>query len=96
MVVGTIFFIISLILMGILFFVFWIITLVDAIKRKFGKENEKLIWILVIVLTGVIGSLIYYFVVYKQDKTKTLKWFWWTALILFILLIVSFISLFFV
>ena len=89
-VLGAVFFI-PLVLMGILFFVFWLITLIDAITRKFKEGYEKILWVLVIILTGIIGSLIYYFVVYRKDKIKTMKWFWWILLILFVLFMASFI-----
>lgn len=49
-------------------FVFWILMLVDAAKRNFKQENDKLMWVLIIVLTGIIGSTIYYYVVKKPDK----------------------------
>lgn len=43
-------------------FVFWIIMLLDAIKvpdeRSF-KSGNRLVWVLVIVLAGWIGALIY-------------------------------------
>ncbi len=84
-----------LFLIGILFFVFWIIMLVDAATRKFKNDTDKVIWILVIVLTGIIGALIYYFVVYNKDKTKSIKWFWITLLILVILLVLLAIFIFF-
>jgi hypothetical protein len=51
---------------GILSVVFWIFMLVDAIQRKYDTENEKVTWIIVIVLTGIIGALIYYFMVKKK------------------------------
>ena len=41
---------------------FWIWMLVDCAGKKFQGDNEKLIWILVIVLAGGIGALVYYFV----------------------------------
>lgn len=47
----------GLVLMG-----FWIWMLVDCAQRDFPGDNDKLIWILVIVLTGGIGALIYYFI----------------------------------
>jgi hypothetical protein len=47
--------------------VFWILMLVDCVKRKFKEESEKIIWILVLVFTGIIGALIYYFIV-KNKK----------------------------
>jgi hypothetical protein len=54
--------------LSILSFVFWIMMLVDSIKRKFKRSDERLIWVIVIVLTGIIGSLIYYFVVKRNAK----------------------------
>jgi hypothetical protein len=81
-------FVIPLILMLILLFVFWIIILVDSIKRKFKGDSEKVVWILVIILTGFIGALIYYFVIYINDKKKSIKWLWITLLVLFVFFIV--------
>jgi hypothetical protein len=46
--------------------VLWVVALVDVLKREFPGENEKLIWILVVILTGWIGALIYWFV--GRDK----------------------------
>ncbi|MBM3232530.1 PLDc_N domain-containing protein [Candidatus Pacearchaeota archaeon] len=46
----------------------WIWMLVDCIKRKFKKEDEKIIWLLVIILVQVIGAIIYYFVIKREDK----------------------------
>ena len=48
-------------------FVLWIIMLVDAAQRtNWENENDKTVWILIIVLTGGIGALIYYFMVRKK------------------------------
>lgn len=38
---------------------FWIWMLVDCARREFDGPNDKLIWILVIVLAGALGALIY-------------------------------------
>ncbi|MBU1111416.1 MAG: PLDc N-terminal domain-containing protein [archaeon] len=48
--------------------VFWIMMIVDAAQRKFKKEDEKVIWILVLAFAGVIGALIYYIVIKSKDK----------------------------
>ena len=85
-----VFFVIPLVLMAILFFVFWIIMLIDAATRKFKGESDKVVWVLVIVLVGIVGALIYYFVVYMKDRQKSIRWFWWTLLglvILFLLIL---------
>ncbi len=90
MVVGFLVFLFLLpfFLVGALLFVFWILMLVDAASRKFKNDTDKVVWILVIILTGLIGALIYYFVVYYKDEKKSMKWFWITLLVLFIILIV--------
>jgi hypothetical protein len=71
-------------LIGALFFAFWIIILIDAATRKFKEDSEKIVWIIIIVFTGIIGALIYYFVIYINYKS--LKWFWIILLILAILI----------
>tara|TARA_B100000315_G_C14074590_1_gene362121 strand:- start:124 stop:459 length:336 start_codon:yes stop_codon:yes gene_type:complete len=54
---------------GLAVFVFWLIMLVDAIKYQ---EEEKLMWVLLIVFLGIIGALVYYFVE-KRKRKKTLR-----------------------
>ena len=48
-------------LVSFLFLGFWIWMLVDCIKNEPEEGNDKIIWILVIALTGWIGALIYFF-----------------------------------
>jgi len=55
---------------AILLFIFWIFMLVDSIKRKYRSENDKIVWVLVIIFTGFIGAIIYYFAVKVDDKKK--------------------------
>ncbi|MEY4386092.1 MAG: hypothetical protein RLY20_1375 [Verrucomicrobiota bacterium] len=49
---------------------FWIWMLVDCATKESGQGNDKIIWILVIVLTGWIGALIYFFVRRPQRKRE--------------------------
>lgn len=73
-------FVLPLILIGALAFVFWLIMLVDAATRKFKDSTDKIVWILVVIFVTFIGALIYYFVIYIKDKSKSIKWLWWTLL----------------
>jgi hypothetical protein len=41
---------------------FWIWMIVDCATKEPSEGNDKLIWLLVIVLAGVVGAIIYYFV----------------------------------
>ena len=45
--------------LGVLATVFWIWMLVDCATKEPSQGNDKLVWILVIVLTHWIGALIY-------------------------------------
>jgi TctA family transporter len=49
-------------------FVLWIVMLIDVIQRKFENDNDRILWVLVVVLTGMIGAAIYYLVVKSKDK----------------------------
>ena len=56
--------------LAILALVLWIWALIDAIQNPALSSNERLIWILVIVLTSWIGALIY-LVVGRKRRTAT-------------------------
>jgi len=60
---------------GIFLFVVWIIMLVDCVKRDNSEfpnagESTKTMWLLIIILTGGVGAIIYYFVVRKKMPRK--------------------------
>ena len=42
-----------------------IIALVDILRSEF-EGNNKLIWVLVILLTWILGAILYYFIGRKQ------------------------------
>jgi nitrate reductase gamma subunit len=42
--------------------VFWIWMLIDCAMKESSEGNDKLIWILVILLTHLLGALVYYLV----------------------------------
>lgn len=53
----------------------WIWMLIDVIQRKDEEfpnktDNEKLLWLLIVLLAGWIGSIVYYFMVYKKIERK--------------------------
>ncbi|MEK6945657.1 MAG: PLDc N-terminal domain-containing protein [Nanoarchaeota archaeon] len=77
-------FLMPLILIGALLFVFWLIMLIDSITRKFKDGSQKIVWVLVNILLGFLGALIYYFAVFIRDKGRSIKWLWWSLLIVFL------------
>ena len=48
--------------------VLWIWMLIDCVTKEPSEGNDKLIWVLIIVLTGWIGALIYLLVRRPQRK----------------------------
>jgi prolipoprotein diacylglyceryltransferase len=69
MVFSLILFLVLLIVaVVVLAFIFWIWMIVDCAKRSFKNENDKVVWILVIVLLQILGAIIYYFAVKISKK----------------------------
>ena len=54
-------------LLGILCFIFWLWMLVDCLKNPRLHGNEKLIWVLVVIILPFIGSLLYFFIAKEQS-----------------------------
>ncbi len=62
LIVFQIIFFLGFMIFGAFGFAFWIWMLVDCLKFESSEGNDKIIWVLVLVLTNWIGALIYFFV----------------------------------
>jgi len=49
-------------LITLLGFVFWLWMLIHAITNKGLSDGEKILWVLVIILLPLVGSIIYFFI----------------------------------
>ena len=58
---------------GMVGLVFWIWMLVDCLTKEPSEGNDKIIWVLVIVLLSWLGALIYLFVRRPQRIQQTGK-----------------------
>jgi len=56
-----------LVLLGIFLIAFPIWAIVDVIRSDFKQPDNKLLWVLLIIVLPLIGSVIYY---YMRDKQK--------------------------
>ena len=54
---------------GVVFLAFWVWMLVDAIKNK---SDNQMIWIIVLLLVGVPGAIVYFFMG-RGKGTKTVS-----------------------
>lgn len=54
---------------GIIGTLFWLWMLIDCATKEPSEGNDKLIWIIIIVFTHVLGALVY-FVVRRPKRIK--------------------------
>jgi uncharacterized BrkB/YihY/UPF0761 family membrane protein len=64
-------FVILLVLLVISACVFWIKMLIEAATKEPDTGNTRLVWVIIIVFTQIIGALIYYFVRRPQRQWDT-------------------------
>ena len=55
-------------LIGLISFVFWLWMLIDCIQNRNLSSNEKIIWVLVVILLYALGALIYFAIGRKQSS----------------------------
>lgn len=58
---------------GVLATVFWVWMIIDVAKNEPENGNDKIMWILIVVLAGVIGAAVYYFVRRPERMSKSEK-----------------------
>jgi hypothetical protein len=69
---------ISIVLLStILFFalfagaIFWLWMFIDCLKREnYKEENDKVVWVIVLLLASMIGAILYFFLVKRALKEK--------------------------
>lgn len=54
-------------------FIFWVWTIIDVAKREFTNSNERLIWLLLLILLGFIPSIVYYIIVMQPDNNGVMR-----------------------
>jgi membrane protein YqaA with SNARE-associated domain len=55
----------SELIIGLFFFLLPVIALIDILRSNF-QSNNKLIWILVVIFTNVLGAILYFLIGRKQ------------------------------
>ena len=43
---------------GLAALVFWVVEIIDVVRREFSDQNTKIVWLLVVVLLHGLGALI--------------------------------------
>jgi hypothetical protein len=71
MLVWTVFLLVFIVPLCLLFLVFWIWMLVDVIQNKGLGEGEKIGWVLAIVFLHFVGAALYFFIGHPKRKLVT-------------------------
>lgn len=61
--------IVIILLASLVMFVIPIIALIDILRNEF-EGNNKIIWVIVILLTWLLGAILYYFIGRQQKIEK--------------------------
>jgi hypothetical protein len=48
--------------------VFWIITLIDVVRRQFYEEHAKMMWLMIVIFGHAIGAVVYLCVGRQQGR----------------------------
>jgi hypothetical protein len=48
-------------LLGLLGAIFWLWMLMDCVTKESNQGNDRVVWVLIILLTNIIGALMYWF-----------------------------------
>jgi len=49
-------------LLALLGFLFWLRALIDCATKESSEGNTKVVWVIIIVFTNIVGALIYWLV----------------------------------
>ena len=61
------------IIVAVLIVIFWIWMLIDCANRKFKNDVEKILWIVIIVIGGWLGALVYLIVIRSSNPRGLAK-----------------------
>lgn len=54
-------------------FILWLWALIDCIRRQFSNPNDKILWLVLIILIGWIGPILYLIVGRKKGTLPGVK-----------------------
>jgi hypothetical protein len=58
---AVVIFTLALMLIGLSLAILWVWMLVECVTREPSEGNDKIVWLLIILLLGWIGALVYFF-----------------------------------
>ncbi len=56
--------------LGLLVMAFWLWMLIECATKESSTGNDKLIWVLILIFTHLLGALLYFFVRRPRRKAE--------------------------
>ncbi len=54
--------ILLVVLIGVIGTIFWIVMIIECATKEPDTGNTKIVWIIILVFTHIVGACLYYFV----------------------------------
>jgi len=61
-----------LIVLAILTTIFWIWMLIDCLTNNYVNPDNKLLWVILIFFTHIVGALVYFFAVRLPQRAQSI------------------------
>ncbi|UCD02675.1 MAG: PLDc N-terminal domain-containing protein [Candidatus Aenigmatarchaeota archaeon] len=65
-IIPLILIILAILALSLLLFIGWLWMIIDCAKREKFKSGDRVVWILLLVLLGPLGMILYYFMVMRE------------------------------
>lgn len=49
----------------------WIYAIIDIVRGGFKSENDKIVWLLLVLLVPALGTVLYYLIGQKQKENPS-------------------------
>ncbi len=56
--------------LALLTFIFWVWMLVDCVTKEASTGNDKLVWVLLLIFTHLLGAVLYFLVRRPRRKAE--------------------------
>jgi hypothetical protein len=62
----------AVVILGVAYLLFWLLTLVHAVRSTYRDEISRVIWILIVIFFQVVGPILYW-IFSKENKQNVRK-----------------------
>jgi len=61
----------AVVIMGVIYLVFWLFTLIHAVRARYTNDIARISWILIVIFFQLVGPIIYW--IFSRDHRRLEK-----------------------